>query len=96
MSTQIPLPENLQTFARLGVLQIVCRLECPSPLFDFKFWISDLKFQTDGWIPLLPQVSIQNAIVDGFAEVVELDLVGGLEVGNGSGKTQHLIVGACG
>ena len=50
-------------------------------------FISDSRF-------LRPGITIEHAVVDGLAEVVVLDVVGAIDVGDGAGQTKDFVVGA--
>src|SRR5512146_2714032 len=43
-----------------------------------------------------PQLSVEGAVLDGFADVVDGDLLGGFEVGEGAGDAEDAVVGAGG
>ena len=44
----------------------------------------------------LPNVAVEHAVVDGFAEVVVLDIARGFEVGDGARKAKYLVMGTGG
>ena len=43
---------------------------------------------------LLPQVAVEDTVVNRFVQMMELDVVGGFEVGDRAGQTQDFVVGS--
>ena len=48
------------------------------------------------WEPLTPKLSIEHAVIDGFADVFGVDFVRAIEIGDGAGHAQDFIVSAGG